>query len=148
MAGIFACFDDQNRDAGRTMMTRCDGLDDAATCDAAAGAKCVRSSCGRPLFRHVGVSYAGSSDPFDPDAATSTGSLVTVLSLVYSLICPYLLGAYFSCHFLASGNVISLARFGMIGFLSFTNSKLLKNIVRQPRPTGSCLYFHSFGMPR
>ena len=146
MAGIFAC-EDQNREAeaGRTMI-RCDGLDDVTTCDA--GATCVRSSCGRPLFNRIGVSYAGSSDPFDPDAATSTGSLDTILSLVYSLVCPYVLGVYFSCRFLASGNVISLNRLTMMGVLSFTNDKLIKNFVRQPRPTGSCLYFHSYGMPR
>ncbi|KAL3762623.1 hypothetical protein ACHAW5_001216 [Stephanodiscus triporus] len=151
MAGIFVCDDyHQNREitAGTTTMTRCDGLDDDATCDAlAGGSKCVRSSCGRPLFRRIGVSYAGSSDPFDPDAATSAGSLIATSSLVYSLVCPYAMVAYFVCHFLASGNVISLVRLCMMAFLELANGVLFKDVVRQPRPTGSCLYFHSYGMP-
>lgn len=154
MAGIFVCDDyHQNRvttAVGRTtIMTRCDGPDDDATCDAlAGGSKCVRSSCGRPLFHRIGVSYAGSSDPFDTDAATSPRSFIAISSLVYSLVCPYAMMAYFGCHFLASGNVISLVRLCMIAFLELANGVLFKNIIRQPRPTGSCIYFHSYGMPR
>ena len=146
MAGIFAC-DHQNceAEAGRTMI-RCDGLDNATTCNA--DATCVRSSCGRPLFNCMGVSYAGSSYPFDPDATTSTGLLDTILSLVYSLMCTYVLGAYFSCFFLASGNSFCSLRCAVMGCLSFTNDKLTTNFVRQPRLTGCCLYFHSYGMPK
>jgi hypothetical protein len=82
MAGIFAC-DHQNceAEAGRTMI-RCDGLDNATTCNA--DATCVRSSCGRPLFNCMGVSYAGLSYPFDPDATTSTGLLDDTVARIFS----------------------------------------------------------------
>eukprot|EP00578_Thalassiosira_sp_NH16_P015559 CAMPEP_0181127440 /NCGR_PEP_ID=MMETSP1071-20121207/28200_1 /TAXON_ID=35127 /ORGANISM="Thalassiosira sp., Strain NH16" /LENGTH=337 /DNA_ID=CAMNT_0023213181 /DNA_START=260 /DNA_END=1274 /DNA_ORIENTATION=- len=142
MAGIFTC---DISDDIMGMMTECAGLDDITTCGAA-GAQCVRSSCGRPLFPHIGVSFAGSSDPFDADSATSTESFVTSLSLLYSLV-PYILLIYFSIYLLAFGNVVPLTRLGLMGFISLVNDALLKNLVKQPRPTGSCLYFHSYGMP-
>ena len=140
MAGIFIC--EQPNDL---KLMQCTGLDDVTTCGD--GIQCIQSSCGRPLFPHIGVSYAGSSDPFDPDAATSTSSPLTILMILYSLV-PYILLMYFIAHFLALGNVVPLTRLGMIVFTSLVNDALLKNIVKQSRPTGSCLYFHSYGMPR
>ena len=140
MAGIFIC--DNSSDE---VMTQCSGLDDTSTCSW--GLECIRSSCGRPLFPHVGVSYAGSSDPFDHSAATSTQSLATIVSLGYSLV-PYLLTIFFVVRFLAMGNVALLTRLGLMGFAVLVNDVALKNLLTEPRPTGSCLYFHSHGMPR
>ena len=142
MAGIFICDNNSNND---DVLTQCAGSDDMETCGS--GIECIRSSCGRPLFVHIGISYAGSADPFDSDAATSTHSFTTIASLVYSLI-PYALIVLFSIQFLALGNVVPLTRLGLIGFVLLIDDGLLKNIIKQPRPTGSCLYFHSYGMPR
>lgn len=141
MAGVFLC-DEQN--SGNGSLTQCYGLNDAMTCGAA---ECVRSSCGRELFPVTGISYAGSSDPFSPDAATSTDSFITIMALLYSLMCPFIIGKYFVSIFMISGNVIPLTRLGMIQFALFTNDILFKNIAKQPRPSGSCLYFISHGMP-
>lgn len=139
MAGIFIC-----ESPNDPVLTQCTGLDDSTTC--VNGVQCIRSSCGRPLFPRIGVSYAGTTDPFDAESATSTQSTMTVLSILYSLV-PYILRMFFITHFLAMGNVVPLTRLGLMMFVSLVNDALLKNIVKQHRPTGSCLYFHSYGMP-
>lgn len=143
MAGIFVC--DNNSYDSNGMMIQCEGIDDDVTCGA--DSSCVQSSCGRPIFPHVGVSFAGSSNPFDPDAATSTQSFTTMVSVVYSLV-PYVLGIYFVTVFLALGNVIPLTRLGLMMFVQVVNDIILKNILKEPRPMGSCSYFHSYGLPR
>jgi len=139
MAGIFICNNNNN------VLTKCNGLDDYNTCGN--GIECIASSCGRPLFPGIGISYAGTKDPYDDNAATSTESIITSLAIFYSLV-PLLLQLYFGIHFLAWGNLVSLTRLGIMGFLSVMNDAVLKNIVKQNRPIGSCLYFHSYGMPR
>lgn len=139
MGGLYICNNNSNE------MLQCSGLDDYTTCGN--GINCITSSCGRPLFPGIGISYAGSSDPYDENAATSTESFITTLAVLYSLI-PFLLQMYFGIHFLAWGNLVSLTRLGIMGFLSVMNDAVLKNMVKQPRPTGSCLYFHAYGMPR
>ena len=93
------------------------------------------------------ISYAGSPDPYDANAGTSTQSFITIMAIFYSLI-PYLLQMYFGIHFLAWGNIVSLTRLGIMLFLSVVNDAILKNVLKQPLPIGSCLYFHSYGMPR
>jgi len=139
MAGIFLCNNPQDEE-----LSQCKGLDDVSTC--VDGIECIRSSCGRPFFPHIGISYAGSSDPFDTYAGTSTRSFATWLSVLYSLV-PYTLLLYFGIRFLASGNVMQLTRLVLMGFISLVNDAILKHILKQPRPTGSCLYFHAYGMP-
>ena len=144
MGGIFICNSPNDGNDSDIEITQCSGLDDVSTCG---DGQCIRSSCGRPFFPGIGISYSGSSDPFDSDAARSTKSIITTISIMYSLI-PYCLILVFSIHFLAVGNVIPLTRLGMMGFVSLMNDVLLKHLVQHPRPTGSCLYFHSYGMPR
>ena len=139
MAGIFICNNNNN------VLTKCNGLDDYNTCGNGIG--CIASSCGRPVFPGIGISYAGTSDPYDEYAATSTESIITSLAIFYSLV-PLILQLYFGIHFLAWGNLVSLTRLGIMGFLSVMNDAVLKNIVKQNRPIGSCLYFHTYGMPR
>ena len=142
MAGIFMC---NNLSNVRLEMTQCNGLNDTTTCGM--GIECIRSFCGRPLFPHIGVSFSGSSNAFDYNGATSTKSFLSVVSLFYSLV-PYLLVLAFAVHFLALGTLLPLKRLGLIWFISLVNEGILKNIIRQHRSMGSCLYFHSFGMPR
>eukprot|EP00581_Thalassiosira_minuscula_P012180 CAMPEP_0183715354 /NCGR_PEP_ID=MMETSP0737-20130205/9612_1 /TAXON_ID=385413 /ORGANISM="Thalassiosira miniscula, Strain CCMP1093" /LENGTH=315 /DNA_ID=CAMNT_0025944445 /DNA_START=464 /DNA_END=1408 /DNA_ORIENTATION=- len=144
MGGIYTCEDNILNVNNETIMTQCYGSDDATSCRE--GVQCIRSSCGRPLFPHIGVSYAGSSDPFDADAGTSTQSFLTILSLLYSLL-PYVLRFFFTIHFLALGNVVPLTRLVLMDLVFLVNDVVLKNIANQPRPMGSCLYFHSHGMP-
>lgn len=139
MGGIFICDSPDDPE-----MIQCTGYDDVSTCGAEI--QCIRSSCGRPLFPRISVSFAGSSNPFDANAATTTKSFVTILALLYSLV-PYLLIVCFSINFLAVGSVVPLTRLGYIFFEALVNEAMLKNIIQQHRPTGSCLYFHSFGMP-
>ena len=50
--------------------------------------------------------------------------------------------------FLAGGSVVPLMRLGLVLFVALVNDAVLKNLIRQPRPGGSCLYFHAYGMPR
>jgi membrane-associated phospholipid phosphatase len=125
-------------------MTECSGLDDVTTCGNEA--TCIESSCGYKLFDHIDISIAGSSDPYDEDGATSTTSFFTVASVFYSLV-PYLLGFIYLVLFLMSGNLVPLMRFFVFGVISVMNEGIFKHILQEERPTGSCLYFKSYGMP-
>ena len=133
-------------------LQECQGLDDVATCaeltDADGNAAtCIESSCGYKLFPHIDISIAGSSDPYDPDAATSTTSFATVCSVIYSLL-PYLMAFLYLVLFLASGNFVPLTRLVVFAFISVMNEGIFKHLIKQNRPEGSCLYFKSYGMPR
>ena len=82
-------------------MTQCTGLDDTTTCSSSSSSsnesngECIQSSCGRRLFPYIGISYAGSSNPFDASSKTSTMSFSTVIAIGYSLLCPYLISIYY-----------------------------------------------------
>jgi hypothetical protein len=166
MAGVFICSRNNNDDSGEDesstttapttiSMTQCTGLDDTTTCSSSSSSssnesngECIQSSCGRRLFPYIGISYAGTSNPFDASSKTSTMSFSTLIAIGYSLLCPYLISIYYICTLLSTGDVIALSRLGMIVYTSVLNDILLKNIVHQHRPFGSCLYFDSYGMPR
>jgi len=143
---VFIC------DTGNELeMTQCSSLEDAATCadlkDANGNvASCIESSCGFRLFPHIDISIAGTSDPYDATAATSTTSFVSVMSVFYGIV-PYLMGFVYLISFLASGNLIPLTRLVVLGVIAMMNEGIFKNLVKQHRPEGSCLYFSSFGMP-
>ena len=147
MGGIYIYNNNNNNNNNNNeiSMTQCNGVNDYTTCTT--GTNCIQSSCGRPLFPNIGVSYAGSYDAFDPTAGSSTTSIVTIASLFYSIV-PYLMGVAFVIHFLACGSVVPLTRLGLVLFIALVNDAVLKNFIRQPRPGGSCLYFHAYGMPR
>ena len=158
MAGVFICSRNSNNNGNGSdettttqtiTMTQCTGLDDTTTCSNS-NDECIHSSCGRRLFPGIGISYAGTSNPFDDASSqtSSTMSFITIIAIGYSLLCPYLIGIYYICKFLSCGNVIVLTRLGMIVFASLINDILFKNIIHQYRPLGSCLYFDSYGMPR
>lgn len=132
-------------------LIQCNSTEDVTTCANLLDingnvATCVESSCGYQLFPHIDVSIAGSSDPYDEDAATSTTSFLSVVSVFYSLV-PYLLGFVYLVEFLAFGNLVPLSRLVILGVIAITNEVIFKNLVKQNRPEGSCLYFLSFGMP-
>lgn len=144
-------------------MTQCTGLDDTTTCSSSSetsgggGGECIQSSCGRKLFPNIGISYAGTSNPWMKNApaqaryrttTTLSSSTTMTIAIGYSLTCPYLISIYYICTFLTCGNVIVLSRLGMIVFTSLFNNVLLKHVFHQYRPYGSCLYFDSYGMPR
>lgn len=132
-------------------MTQCLSLEDVTTCANlknanGSAALCIESSCGYKLFPKIDISIAGSSDPYDPYAATSTTSFLAVVSIFYGLV-PYLCIIYLPL-FLVSGDLVPLSRLVVLGIIAVMNEGILKNLVEQPRPSGSCLYFLSFGMPR
>mmetsp|Transcript_7588 Transcript_7588/g.16531 ORF Transcript_7588/g.16531 Transcript_7588/m.16531 type:complete len:385 (-) Transcript_7588:335-1489(-) len=135
----------------KTELTQCDSLQDDATCanllDADGNiARCIESSCGFQLFPHVDVSIAGSSDPYDVDAATYATSFESVMSIAYSIV-PYLMGFIYLVLFLASGNLVPATRLVVLGVIALVNEALFKSLIKQDRPIGSCLYFGSHGMP-
>lgn len=68
------------------------------------------------------------------------------MMIFYSLV-PYLVGFVFLVEFLAFGNLVPLTRLLVLGVISITNEVIFKNLLKQHRPEGSCLYFLSFGMP-
>lgn len=132
-------------------MTQCQSLDDATTCANLNNANgdvssCIESSCGYRLFPYIDVSIAGTSDPYDSDAATSTTSFVSIMSMFYGIV-PYLMGFMYLVLFLASGNLVFVTRLVVLGVIAIVNEEIFKNLVKQHRPAGSCLYFSSFGMP-
>lgn len=132
-------------------MTQCASLEDVTTCANLTNAQgtmasCIESSCGYRLFPKIDISVAGSSDPYDPTAATSTTTILAVISIFYGLV-PYLCIVYLPL-FLISGNIVHLTRLLVLGIITVMNEGIIKNVVEQPRPAGSCLYFLSFGMPR
>lgn len=133
-------------------MVQCSGPDDTSTCSAFTDANglpsaCIESSCGYKLFDHMDVSIAGSSDPLDPQAATSPDSLLAILAVMYSLF-PYAMAFLYLVLFLVSGSLVPFHRFVLFGFIAALNELIFKRIVREHRPEGSCLYFQSYGMPR
>jgi hypothetical protein len=132
-------------------LTQCLSLDDVTTCanlkNANGGvASCIESSCGYRLFPHIDISVAGSSDPYDTYAATSTTTFLAAVSIFYGLV-PYLCIVYLPL-FLLTGDLVPLTRLVVLGMIAIINEGIIKHLIEQPRPTGSCLYFLSFGMPR
>ncbi|KAL7476220.1 hypothetical protein ACHAW6_002097 [Cyclotella cf. meneghiniana] len=132
-------------------MVSCLGLDDAATCSSFRDANgnvaaCIESSCGYKLFDHIDISIAGSSDPFSEDGATSTTAFLAVMSVLYSLV-PYAVAFVYLVTFLLSGSLVPFIRLVVFGFIAVLNEGIFKQLVKQNRPVGSCLYFQSFGMP-
>lgn len=133
-------------------MIQCTSTNDVTTCANVLDlngneAACIQSSCGYRLFPHIDISIAGSSDPYDANGGTSPTSFLSVVSILYSLV-PYLLGFVYLVMFLAFGSLVSLTRFVVLGVIAAVNEGVFKQLVRQNRPEGSCLYFLSFGMPR
>ena len=131
----FICSGDES---ATTSLKQCNGLDDYTTCGD--GITCIESSCGYKLFNHIDVSVAGSSDPYEESGATSTTSFLSVMSIFYGLM-PYLFAFIYVILFLTFGDLVSLSRLVVLGVISIVNDT-------QYRPTGSCLYFSSYGMPR
>lgn len=132
-------------------LTQCLSLDDVTTCanlkNANGGvATCIESSCGYRLFPKIDISVAGSSNPYDPYAATSKSTFLAAVSIFYGLV-PYLCIVYLPL-FLLTGDLVPLTRLVVLGMISIINEGIIKHLIEQPRPTGSCLYFLSFGMPR
>ena len=74
---VFICGDGDTSDD----LVECSGLDDQSC---AGGAPCIRSSCGYKLFPHIDASVAGTSDPYDEDAATNPRSFAAAMSEFYS----------------------------------------------------------------
>lgn len=133
-------------------MVECSGPDDNSTCSSFTDADgmpstCIESSCGYKLFDHMDISIAGSSDPLDEQAATSPDSLLSALAVMYSLF-PYAMAFLYLVLFLSTGSLVPLNRFLLFGFIATLNELIFKRIVKEHRPEGSCLYFHSYGMPR
>lgn len=132
-------------------LTQCSSLEDVITCANLKNANgstatCIESSCGYQLFPKIDISVAGSSDPYDPNATTSTTSFLAAISIFYGLV-PYLCVIYLPL-FLISGSLVPLTRLVVLGMIAIMNEGIIKNLFEQPRPTGSCMYFLSFGMPR
>ena len=132
-------------------LVECASLDDETTCAGltnvnGTAAACIESSCGYRLFPHIDISVAGSSDPNNPYAATSETYILAVISIFYGLV-PYLCIVYLPL-FLASGDLVPLTRLVLLGTIAIINEGVVKKLIDQPRPAGSCLYFLSFGMPR
>jgi len=140
--------DDASSCVGLTLMPSSDGAgdEDDGPAASAAASRCVMSSCGYKLLPHVEVSVAGASDPFDPRAASPRSSFLSVASVFYGLV-PYL-GVLYLAAFLATGDIVPLTRFVVWGMIAVLNSQVFKPMFNQERPTGSCLYFESYGMPR
>lgn len=135
----------------QTELKQCDSLEDVTTCAGLKSpdgnvASCILDSCGYKLFDHIDISIAGTSDPYDPAAATATTSFVSVVSYFYGLV-PYLIGFVYLVHFLASGDLVPFTRLFVFGVISIVNEGLFKHWIKQHRPVGSCLYFKSMGMP-
>ena len=145
---VYVC-DVPEYDSGE--LRRCMSPDDVESCVGLTdvdgiGSTCVVSSCGYKLLPHVDVSVAGSSDPFDPRAATSPTSFLSVASMFYGIV-PYV-GVLYLLLFLAMGDIAYLTRLVIWGMIAVLNEEVFKNLFDQRRPTGSCLYFESYGMPR
>ena len=144
---VYVC-DVPEYDTGRPR--ECSSPDDVSSCvglaASAVASRCVMSSCGYKLLPHVEVSVAGTSDPFDPYAASSRASFLSVASVFYGLV-PYF-GVLYLVAFLATGDIVPLTRLVVWGMIAVLNSEVFKPMFNQERPTGSCVYFESYGMPR
>ena len=121
---------------------QCEGLEDTASC-AALGASCVRSSCGHREAIGIDISVSGAADPLGPGSPTDAAHVAMVL---WSLV-PYALPVGLAASLLYVGDSFSLSCVALFLLLVTLNEGLLKHLVAQPRPPGSCLYFTSTGMP-
>ena len=121
---------------------QCEGLEDTPSC-AALGASCVRSSCGHREAIGIDISVSGAADPLGPGAPTDAAHVAMVL---WSLV-PYALPVGLAASLLYVGDSFSLSCVALFLLLVTLNEGLLKHLVAQPRPPGSCLYFTSTGMP-
>ena len=121
----------------------CSGPLDVATCADLEASVCVRSSCGYKLAQHIDISVAGAPDPWaKPTPTDATAAAMVAWSLV-----PYALVLVMVAWVLYAANTTSLACLALILVSTAVNEGVIKHIVQQHRPTGSCLYFQSYGMP-
>ncbi|KAL3823014.1 hypothetical protein ACHAXA_005202 [Cyclostephanos tholiformis] len=67
------------------------------------------------------------------------------MSIFYGIV-PYI-GVLYLASFLATGNISYLTRLFVWGMIATLNEVIFKRIFDQRRPSGSCLYFESYGMP-
>jgi membrane-associated phospholipid phosphatase len=123
-------------------LLECGGLSDAATC-AGIGAACVRSSCGHQLAQGIDVGVSGAADPWGPPTPTNAFS---VLMIAYGLV-PYALAVALVGWLLHAANTTALACVGLLIVSTALNEGIIKHLVSQHRPMGTCLYFQSYGMP-
>lgn len=132
-------------------LTQCQSLDDETSCANLVDgdgnvATCIQSSCGYKLFDMLDVSVAGTSDPYSSEDANDPTSFLSVMSIFYGIV-PYLAGFIYIVWFLASGSIVPMTRLVVLGVIALINDEILKKIVVQERPMGSCLHFKSYGMP-
>ena len=122
---------------------KCNGPLDVATCADLEGSVCVRSSCGYKLAEYIDISVAGAPDPW----ATPTPTDAMAAAMISWSLVPYALVVVMVVWVLYAANTTSLACLGLILVSTVVNEGVVKHIVKQDRPTGSCLYFQSWGMP-
>ncbi len=121
----------------------CSGPLDVTTCADLEASVCTRSSCGYKLAEYIDISVAGAPDPWaKPTPTDATAAAMVAWSLV-----PYALVLVMVAWVLYAANTTSLACLALILVSTAVNEGVIKHIFKQPRPTGSCLYFMSCGMP-
>ena len=125
-------------------MRECAGEDDVATCaDLGNNIACVESSCGHQFANHIDISVSGAADPLEEGTPTDTKSGFMIF---WSFI-PYALMIVLLVTFLLVADTTTLSFIFLPGIIAVVNEVLFKQILSQHRPTGSCLYFKSYGMP-
>ena len=124
---------------------QCEGPDDDESCEVAGlvNATCVRSSCGFRLLPKIDVSVVGSADPLSPAEPTDAAHVLMIISSVV----PYALVVCILACQISAADTFTLLLLGLLAVLVVLNEAVLKRLIEQRRPTGSCLHFASFGMP-
>ena len=122
---------------------QCTGLLDIETCTDLEASVCVRSTCGHQLAEHIDISVAGAPDPW---AAGTPINGVAAVMVAWSFV-PYALVLVVVAWLFHAADTASLACLILLLVGTTLNEVVIKNLVQQHRPPGSCLYFKSYGMP-
>lgn len=125
------------------VMRECKGPNDYETC-ADLDVSCIASACGHQLAHHVDVSVSGADDALAADG-TPTGVLAGFM--IFWSVMPYALVVALLGAFLFLGDTTSLSFLFLMGTIGIVNEFVIKQLFNMHRPTGSCLYFKSYGMP-
>uniref|UniRef100_A0A7S2EA90 Phosphatidic acid phosphatase type 2/haloperoxidase domain-containing protein n=1 Tax=Trieres chinensis TaxID=1514140 RepID=A0A7S2EA90_TRICV len=135
-------------------ITECLGPDDTKSCadfpdpiNGDFGVDCVPSACGRKVARGFHISVSGVNTPPGPLVGHGTPTDVKSGFMIFWSFVPYAMGVIIIASFIWAMDTCSLFFLMLLGIVAVVNEFILKKIMSQSRPTGSCLYFDSHGMP-
>ena len=107
------------------------------------GQACYINPCGFKLSSGLDISVHGASNE---DGSPHEDTPIARLMVFYSLV-PYGMAFLYFLWVIITRSTMGLIFMLLLGVVTVLNEFILKKIIKQQRPPGSCLYGHSYGMP-